>query len=648
MEKRTMFFLLAILLISAATIAQNNQYDIKVKLNEDFTKAECTQKITYANPNDYSLKKLYFKTNNPDEEPVIKIKNIENSEDKKLSYTKSQEYLGIIVIELENQLFPQEETEITFEFTTDVNQSKYFIFKSLRDYWHPKAVPYYDGKLKPYNKDLAKYTVEFAFPQKMDIVSTGVMISEDTISNGYKKVVFSIPYVSNFGAVFLDEIIKEEQIVDDIKVSSYYSPNSAEWTKGLAEIAADIVKFYIEKVGFYPQKIINIIPGAESWGGGFPLASNIFAIHKTGLDDRYARKITAHEIAHTYWGYDYVLIPGERCKWLSIGLGLYTDSFYSPSFRPYRWGYIQGAALGFNTTLMQSKQELEKLNFNWNSVINHSKGFTFIKMLEYVVGKDTFMEIFFRLLTDYRHKIMTPEDLQKVSEKLSKMDLDWFFQPWLYTNNTLDYAISEVKSENKNGKFLIKVGVKRTGGLPMPVRVQVITLDNKKYEEIFPHNLAEGYIEFNVPAGLKDVKIDPTKKLPLLSHLDLELLPGCVQMAFSSGEYQKCLEFSNNVLAQQPDNARVLYYKSRALKKTGRFESALNEFDKLIELKDKDKTASNYVPWALIHKGYIYDLQGRRELAIEEYKKVLELPDYAESKKEAKKRINEPFSNENK
>ena len=284
-------------------------------------------------------------------------------------------------MKLFSPLKTQERIDLIMDYSVPVIGRPYFVFKYLTNfnflqprYWHPLAIPYHQGKLQPMNKSFASYQVEVEIPSGITAVTSGESVSEKRMRRGYKKVISAASHVTNFGLMFFEDIQKEEREVEGIKIKNYFSENKAPWTKEYVDHAVNVLEFYLKEVGFYPQKVINIIPGAtEKWGGGFPIASNIFAMHfSEGINSMYIRNIAAHEIAHTYWGYDYVLVPREYGYWLGIALGMYTDGlFRSVRRRPYRWGYMLHQLLGYNTTLMQSNKEFSKYNIDLNNVLAH-------------------------------------------------------------------------------------------------------------------------------------------------------------------------------------------------------------------------------------------------------------------------------------
>jgi tetratricopeptide (TPR) repeat protein len=648
MKKVLPLMVILFLIFALNVLAQGNNYFIKVKLSEDMKEASGIMKIDYINTNTFNLEEIYFRSISQ----LCQIKKATDIDGNELSYEFSENYFAEIKVKLKHPLESKKKLSLLLYFTSPVHWRSYYIYGSLQWFWYPQAIPYSQGKLQPFFNEIASYRVEVEFPADKTVVTSGEIVSEKKSSKGMKKIISQASNISNFGLVFFNNIEKQESAVEGIKLTVYYAPGIADWTKKLSEVAADIVRFYIKKIGFYPEKVINIIPGGiPKWKGGSPIASGIIAIHNLRDESEdFARWITAHEIGHYYWGSGYILTPFEYSNWLTIGLGIYTDRLYSEArsldrslHDDFRHRYLAGALLGYNTTLMQKREELEKAAFDWNNVIAHGKSFTVIEMLEQIVGPDTFHKIFVTLLERYKYKVLTVEDFQNVCQEIYAQDLSWFFEPWLYSNDKLDYVVSQVKTCKKGEKFLTQVEVKKTAEINMPIEVEITTIDEEKYSKIYSRYLDEGWIEFLTTQGLKDVRLDPSGRLPFLSRLNTDIKMKMIQYANREGKYGKTLNIINEVLSSNPENAYILYLQGQILMKLGRFDKALQLFQKVTDLSDKDEEARNRSPWCYISRGQIFDLQGRRKLALAEYKKAIELPDYQGSHEQAKKYLDQPY-----
>ena len=200
------------------------------------------------------------------------------------------------------------------------------------------------------------------------------------------------------------------------------------------------------------------MPGGEKPKGGWPVCPNIVAVHR-GFDlkgenaESWAQWITAHEIAHQYWGFNYILEPLNYPQWFGIAMGIYTDRLYCMNrniqmdYRKYLYKYLFGIFNGYNTTIMQETDSLDKQGFDWNNIIKHGKSFTVLRLLAYEIGEDTFLEVFRYCLNNYKGVNVTLEMFQNLCEKISNRELDTFFQQWFYSNDFLEYQIDTIINE---------------------------------------------------------------------------------------------------------------------------------------------------------------------------------------------------------
>ena len=646
MRTRQTVYAILFLVITVGVSAQENQYSIQVKVHEDMSRAYAVQKLVYHNTNDFPLDTLRFRFHNSGKEMPCPIKKITDEEDNALSFVPFTKYSTFLAVALKHPLNAGVKTELTFEYDIPINIDPGDLFIQFPYRWYPRAIPYRNNELKQWNFELASYRVEIEYPANKTIVVSGKVLSDEKKENGYRKNTSKADRITDFNALFFDDIRKDEREVEGIDAVVYYHPEQAPWMEQIVDYPENIIRFYVKEIGFYPQEVVSIVPGSAAYGGGYGVASNIYAIHGRKHPEYTWEGITAHEIGHTYWGYDCVMTSGYDGYWLKIGMGMYTDDLYSNKEPPYFNRYLAGALLGYNMKMILNEEESDAVDYDWNGMVAHSKSFSVIKMLEYVVGKETFREIFRTLLNRYKFDYLSTKDFWEVCEEISGKDLDWFFQSWLYTNDILDYIITEVKTQRNDGRFITRVGVKRTGEIPMPVEVEIETLDGKKYIKIIPKDSTEGVVEFKTSGALKDVRLDPKQILPLFSRADDQATVWLISNSFRGGFYEKCLDFCQRALLEDPKRADALYHQGQANMKTGRYNLALKSFQKCIDLEEKDEDAAKLVPWIYIRRGYIFDLQGLRDHAVEEYKKALEFDDYRGSQEEAQKRIEKQYEEE--
>ena len=79
-----------------------------------------------------------------------------------------------------------------------------------------------------------------------------------------------------------------------------------------------------------------------------------------------------------------------------------------------------------------------------------------------------------RYYNEWKFKHPTPDDFKRIMEKESGLELDWYFEQFIGTTNSINYAIVDVDKKDKN---TTAIELKRIGEMPMPLDVSV-TLKN--------------------------------------------------------------------------------------------------------------------------------------------------------------------------
>ncbi|MDR3675151.1 MAG: M1 family aminopeptidase, partial [Acidobacteriota bacterium] len=271
----------------------------------------------------------------------------------------------------------------------------------------------------------------------------------------------------------------EEADAGDVHIRVVFTSPYRARADVLLKTAVDVIGFYRQQFGFYPQRTLSIVPGT----GAYPAASGLSVIgQEVPSDDPewYLRWITAHEIGHMYWG-DYVFGQGsDSLTWLMIGLGIHADHEYARSrdIKGIRGGmeenYVTAANQGFDTTMdFTEEQRVDKhLDYNtYRNAVEHGKSIALLNALESVVGADTFASIYRQCLKEDAGKQLGWREFQRIAEIESGQDLDWFFEEWVRSSGSSDYRVARQGCSPADGGYSCTVRIERVGSTRMPVTV---------------------------------------------------------------------------------------------------------------------------------------------------------------------------------
>lgn len=165
--------------------------------------------------------------------------------------------------------------------------------------------------------------------------------------------------------------------------------------------------------------------------------------------------------------------------------------------------------------------------------------------LQYVLGDSLFLAA----MRDYfaRWHLCHPyvEDMRQSFVDFTKVDLNWFFDQWIETDKTIDYAVRCVRGRHRDHGQ--KILLRRKGGLHMPIDLRVTAKDGRVHDFHIPNTWFEksttatvlkrwiGFgdlrrdflAEVDIPTGIAEVTIDPSNRLAdrymLNNHLNVPI-----------------------------------------------------------------------------------------------------------------------------
>jgi hypothetical protein len=119
---------------------------------------------------------------------------------------------------------------------------------------------------------------------------------------------------------------------------------------------------------------------------------------------------------------------------------------------------------------------------------SYSKGAVFYEQLGYIIGASNRQKVFLELFKKYSYKHVGPEDIIRVAEGVSNMQLDWYRQYFINTTNTINYGIDSLWQEGSK----MKIRLKNTGHMPMPIDLMLTFKDGSRHLAYIPQYLCFG------------------------------------------------------------------------------------------------------------------------------------------------------------
>ncbi len=316
------------------------------------------------------------------------------------------------------------------------------------------------------------------------------------------------------------------------------------------------VEFYSRSYGPYPYKTVTLVdPPIKGLGAGgmeYPTLFTSMAVSFIPRGVRLIEMVTIHEFGHGYW---YGIVGSNEFEeaWLDEGINSYSemkaiDRYYGADramldLGPIKIGDGEYQRLGVIATsawdpILKPSWEFISRGSYGTSV--YAKAAITLKTLENWLGESVMDAIMKTYYTRWKFRHPTTDDFMAVAEEVSGQDLDWFFDQFLKTAGSLDYAVASIRSrevrepagfykgdfipseqkEDEQGEeaekiYRSEVVVHRKAELHFPQEILVVFDDGEEIRERWDGRERWKRFVYHRPVELKAAHIDPDYKIPL-------------------------------------------------------------------------------------------------------------------------------------
>ena len=391
------------------------------------------------------------------------------------------------------------------------------------DNWPNKARNWLPLVDHPYDKSTSEFIV-FA-PNHYQVISNGLLVEETNVNKDIKKTHWkqSVPI-----SCWLYAIGVAEFAIDYV---DYFNGKSIQtWVykqdrdKGFYDFKVPTkhtLEFFSDYVGpFAYEKLANV--QSNSVKGGMESATAIFYSDISVTGDRSVRwrDVIIHEVAHQWFGncvteYDWDDV------WLSEGFATY----FTLMFREHAYGrddFVKGLkdakrrVFNFyekNKNASVVHDNLKDMKDVLSYDLQYQKGAWVLHMLRNYVGEDNFRDGIRNYYKKYFNSNTNTEEFKFEMEKVSGIDLDKFFDQWLYKGGIIKLDVEwDYDEKSKNIEFNI-TQVQNDGYLfEMPLDIEILGDNNSNTSTIRLDKKSGKYLFYseNKP---KEIKLDPYTKL---------------------------------------------------------------------------------------------------------------------------------------
>ncbi|MGB6153322.1 MAG: M1 family metallopeptidase [Pricia sp.] len=531
---------------------QHVDYTMEVNMNVENYQYTGSQKLVYTNNSPDSLNRvyyhLYFNAFQPGSEMDVRLQSIKDPDDRMTTEDKKsriatlseneigylhassllqdgqkvdfQEEGTVMIVNLAKAIPPGGKTTFEMLFQGQVplqirrsgRNSEEGVALSMSQ-WYPKLAEYdFEGwHADPYiarefHGVWGDFDVKLTLDKKYVVGGTGYLQNPQEIGHGYEaegtkikkqrgKTLtwhFKAPMVHDFMWAADPDYLHDTLQVENGPMLHFLYKDDPEilenWEK-LQPKTAELMQFFNKNIGEYPYEQYSVIQGGD---GGMEYAMSTLITGKRKFGSLVG--VTAHELAHSW--FQHVLATNEsKHEWMDEGFTSFISALAMNQIMDEgKENPFQGSYKGYYSLVnsgLEQPQTTHSDRYDNNfayGVAAYSKGAIFLSQLGYIIGQDKLMETIQDYYDAFKFKHPVPNDIKRVAEKASGMELDWYLTDWTQTTNTIDYGIKEVVADS--GKT--KVQLVRNGLMPMPLDILVVYEDDTKETFYAPLRMMRG------------------------------------------------------------------------------------------------------------------------------------------------------------
>ena len=311
-------------------------------------------------------------------------------------------------------------------------------------------------------------------PNDQIAVSNGVLVDEEDMGDGRKKYHWSERYpictylvsIASYPyTVWYDEYIGLNG--DTLPLEYYVYPDHYDLVYDNYLLTKNMMEVFADKFGEYPFMGEKYGHAEFGRGGGME--------HQTITSlGGYSQWLIAHELGHQWWG-DLITCASFHHIWLNEGFARFSEALWEEAYNgeeAYKNYWLSHSYYGAGTVYVEEPNTASQI-FNGN--LTYNKAGWVVHMLRGVMGDS----LFFETLKSYgsndslAYSAATTEDFQLVCEDISGLDLEDFFQQWIYNDYYPRYALYWEMQDT--GELIVKIEQTQNWQyFHMPIDLQVI------------------------------------------------------------------------------------------------------------------------------------------------------------------------------
>jgi hypothetical protein len=334
--------------------------------------------------------------------------------------------------------------------------------------WHPTPfVPWH----QPFYNEAGWYSVRAVLPCDQKVASTGTIVAEKDLGNGWKQVDVAPCCVRDYAFLCSARYQEYTGMAGPVRVHCFAFPEHEHYARAMIETACAAIPVYSRWFGPYPYPDFTLVESYFGWNGNecstlVMIDERVFGMPHVG--GGYVEYLIAHETCHQ-WFYNV------------IGTNGYCETWMDEAHATYYAHRFLDEKCGKNNVLLRYPSGLEWLpNISRDTYRNYSlygsigrgeacpilqdmpkfghlvnlfsmcydKGSRIVGMIEDRLGPAAYLDFMRLIYRRYQFRILLVKDFQRELEAYTGRSWEEFFQRWLYGKGFSDWSVEKVTVED--------------------------------------------------------------------------------------------------------------------------------------------------------------------------------------------------------
>jgi tetratricopeptide (TPR) repeat protein len=413
----------------------------------------------------------------------------------------------------------------------------------------------------------------------------------------------------------------------------------------LAQTASREYEFFTESFGGLESSRLNVVEIPDDtlpavW------APELAGMQGSRVGDKSGIRLLANTIAHQWWGSE-VSPRTLSDAWITNGMARYGELMYVEDQNGKNAMHtalqdVSAGALAYDTIPLSSTGRLSPFSPEFQSA-TLEKGAMIFHMLRWELGDKVFLATLKGVLSQYTDSSLRAQDLVKVAEAQSQMQLTAFFAQWVdgtgapqFTNKYAVYRLGNNKGFRTIGEIGQDLDLFR-----MPVELRVETDGKTEIQKIDVVGTNTQFVvdTFGRP---RRISIDPGNWV-LKSTPDLQVRVAILkgQQLVAQGDMNGAMAEYQKALEANPQSSLANYRIGELLFAQHNSQASINAYREALRGDGEPRWTE---VWSHIQIGKIFDVSGQRDRAVNEYRLAVQTNDNTQGAvNEARQYLQKPY-----